>query len=86
MGSHQATHGFVQPRLENQDGDQTTSLGNMLNCLAVLVGKKLFLTASPKASLPLLYICCLLFSCQAALDTLRYWVLLGALNVVSSPG
>lgn len=36
----QATRGFVQSGIENQDGDKTTPLGNMLNCLSVLVGKK----------------------------------------------
>lgn len=57
---------------------------NKLNCLAVLVGKNLFL----KASLPALYICRNLhfFSYQAPLDTLTYWLRSDSLIVVSSPG
>jgi len=86
MGSDQATHGVVQPGLENQDGDQTTSLGNTLICSAVLLWKKLFPKTSPKTSPPSLYICSLWFSCQAPLDTSRYCLLRGSLNVVSSPG
>lgn len=73
MGSDKATHGFVLSGFENQDGDWTTSLGNMLNCLVVLAGKNLLLKASLKTSSFTLHL--LLFSCQAPLDTSRYWVL-----------
>lgn len=52
--SDQVAQDFVQPGLEtSEDGDRTTSLGNLLHCLPVLGVKKVLLLSSLNLSFQL---------------------------------
>lgn len=87
MASDQIILSFVQSSLE-KTGHWPDHLAWKTSSIVWLPmwGKSFSLKPVWKASLPALYICCNFFPYQAPLDTLKYQLLSGSLNVVSPPG